>query len=238
MKADVLVFAAHPDDAELSAGGTIASLTASGKIVGIIDLTQGELGTRGTPETRKAEAEAAAKILGLTFRDNLQLRDGFFRNDEGHQIEIIKQIRKYRPEILLINAPHDRHPDHGRAGILCREAAFLSGLKKIETDLEGEKQQAWRPKNVFHYIQSEYIEPDFVLDVSDFWHIKKQSVQAYKSQFYDPNNPEENTFISSPEFLEFIEARARELGQMSGFRYAEGFIKTKRLGLKNLFEIF
>ncbi len=239
MKVDVLVFAAHPDDAELSCSGTIASLTATGKKVAVVDLTQGELGTRGTPELRAKEAAAAAKILNLSARENLQMKDGFFKNDDAHRLSVIEQIRRFRPEILLLNAPKDRHPDHGRAAELCREAAFLSGLKKIETSLEGVKQVHWRPKNIFHYIQSDYLEPDFVTDISDFWHIKKAAIQAFSSQFFNPDAPEaENTFISTPEFMEFIEARAKELGQAVGFKYAEGFLKTKRIGVKNLFEIF
>ncbi len=236
-KLDVLVFAAHPDDAELSCSGTIASLIAQGKKVGIVDLTKGDLGSRGTVQTREAEANEAAKILGITIRENLGFRDGFFTDDEAHQKEIIRMIRKYTPNILLINATEDRHPDHEKAGILCKKAAFLSGLKKIETFENGQPQKHFRPENIYHYIQSQYVEPDFVVDISDFWQIKINAIRAFKTQFFDPNNPQENTFISTPEFMEFIEARAKELGQIVGFRYAEGFVKTKRIGIKNLFDL-
>jgi len=233
VKLDLLVFAAHPDDAELSCSGTIVSHIAKGKKVGIIDLTQGELGTRGTAHTRKQEAEEASRIMGLHLRQNLNFADGFFRNDKEHQLAIINKIREFQPEVVLTNAITDRHPDHAKAAELVRDACFLAGLLKIETDLP-----AYRPKHLYHFIQDRYITPDFVVDISDFWEIKKKAILAYKTQFNaPPNDSEPQTYISTPEFFEFIEARAKELGHQIGVKYGEGFTKTRMLGIENLWNL-
>lgn len=237
MKLDLLVFAAHPDDAELACSGTILKAVADGKKVGIIDLTRGELGTRGTAAIRDEEAAAAAKILGLTVRENLGMRDGFFKNDEAHQIRVIEVIRKYQPEIILCNAIDDRHPDHGRAGQLVNDAVFLSGLPKIVTVLSGKEQQPWRPRLLLHYIQDRYLKPDILVDITDFWEQKVASIRAFKSQFYDPKSGEPETYISSPEFLKGVEARAREFGKSTHTTYAEGFTSRKLLGVESLFEL-
>jgi len=225
MKLDILVFGAHPDDAELGAGGTIAKEVAAGKKVGIIDLTRGELGTRGTAEIRDSEALAAADVLGVAIRENLRFRDGFFQNDEKHQLEVIRMIRKYRPETILCNAVDDRHIDHAKGAKLVSDASFLSGLVKIETTLDGEDtlQEAWRPKWVYHYIQWKNLEPDFVVDVSGFIEKKQDAIQAYSSQFYDPKSAEPETPISSKNFLDSIHYRARDLGRLVGVEHAEGF---------------
>ena len=235
MKLDILVFSAHPDDAELACAGTILKHIAAGKQVGIVDLTRGELGTRGSAETRDQEAIASARILGLQFRENLGMKDGFFRNDEEHQIKIIEIIRKYQPEIILSNALHDRHPDHGRAGDLIFDASFLSGLIKVKTYYNDADQQAWRPRMLLQYIQDRYIEPDILIDVTDFWDKKMEAVQAFSTQFFNSDIVGEKTYISSPEFLMVIEARARELGKYIGATYAEGFTSRKYLGVDNLF---
>jgi len=242
MKLDILVLAAHPDDAEISCGGTIAKHIALGKKVGVVDLTRGELGTRGTAEIRDEEAAASSKILGLSVRENLRLRDGFFTNSEEEKLKIVAAIRKYQPEIILANAVSDRHPDHGRAAQLISDATFLSGLAKVETTLEGNpdsyrEQNAWRPKAVYHYIQSLYIKPDFVVDVSDFWEKKIEALRAFKSQFYDPNSNEPETFISNPGFLKLIEARGHELGYIIGAKYGEGFTVQRHIGVDNLFQL-
>lgn len=224
MKLDILVLAAHPDDAELGAGGTIAKHTAAGLKVGILDLTRGELGTRGTIQTREVEAAEAARILGISVRENLGLADGFFKNDKESQLAIVKKIRQYQPSMVLANAVTDRHPDHGKAAELARDACFLSGLAKIETaDSNGSKQQPWRPSHLYHYIQSEYITPDFIVDVTAHWSTKMESIKAYKTQFFDAGSTEPQTFISRPEFLQFLEARAVELGNIANVKYAEGF---------------
>lgn len=239
MKVDILVIAAHPDDAELSCSGTIFSHIAKGKKVGVADLTRGELGTRGSAEIRKQEAEDAAKIMGLAVRENLGFRDGFFTNDEKHQIEVIKIIRKYQPEIVLTNAISDRHPDHAKAANLVKISCFLAGLKRIETDLLGEQQAAWRPKNLYHFIQSDYITPDFVVDISPYWEQKVAAIRAYGTQFH--TSPEsakgEQTFISTPEFMNFLEGRAREMGQAIRTKYGEGFTKDKQIGVESLFDL-
>ncbi|MGB3152510.1 MAG: bacillithiol biosynthesis deacetylase BshB1, partial [Maribacter sp.] len=223
MKLDILIFGAHPDDAELGAGGTIAKEVANGKKVGIIDLTRGELGTRGSAEIRDKEALAAAKILGVIVRENLKFRDGFFTNDEKHQLEIIKMIRKYRPDTVLCNTIDDRHIDHARGSELVSNACFLSGLIKIKTNVEGKTQDAWRPKVVYHYIQWKNIEPDFVVDISEFISKKTEAILAYASQFHDPNSKEPETPISSKTFLESIHYRAKDLGRLVGKDYAEGY---------------
>lgn len=237
MKIDVLAFAAHPDDAELACSGTLSLLKAQGKTTGIIDLTRGELGTRGTPEIRDAEAAASAKILGLDVRENLGFRDGFFRNDEEHQLAVIRIIRKYRPEIALINAPFDRHPDHGRGSILLREAAFLSGLRMIKTELDGVEQEAWRPKKVYKYIQDHRLEPSFVVNISDHFETKMASIRAFSSQFFDPTSDEPDTYISSPAFMQSVEARAKDMGQQIGVAYGEGFIAERVVKVDDLFSL-
>ena len=235
MKLDILVFSVHPDDAELACAGTILKHVAAGKQVGIVDLTRGELGTRGSAEIRDQEATASARILGLQFRENLGMKDGFFRNDEEHQIKIIEMIRKYQPEIVLSNALYDRHPDHGRAGDLIFDASFLSGLTKVKTFYNDTDQQAWRPRMILQYIQDRYIEPDILIDVTDFWDKKMDAIKAFSTQFFNSDIEGENTYISSPEFLMVIEARAREFGKYIGSTYAEGFTSRKYLGVDNLF---
>lgn len=230
MKLDILVMAAHPDDAELSCAGTILKHIAAGKKVGIVDFTRGELGTRGTPEIRLQESADATKILGLHARENLGIRDGFFRNDEETQLKLIEVIRKYQPDIVLANALEDRHPDHGKGAQLAIDACFLSGLRQIKTgDLP-----AWRPAQVYHYIQDRYIEPDFVVDISAQWNQKEAAIRAFKSQFFDPSSSEPASYISSPDFLNFIQARAMEMGHKIGVKYGEGFQSQKTLEKKLL----
>jgi bacillithiol biosynthesis deacetylase BshB1 len=233
LKLDILAFGVHPDDVELGCSGTLLSAIAEGKKVGIIDLTQGELGTRGTAETRKTEAANAAKVLGIDVRENLKMADGFFQNDEAHQRKIISILRKYKPEIVLANAPEDRHPDHGRSAKLVSDAAFLSGLRKIETTVDGENQEAWRPKYVFHYIQDRFLQPSFVVDISAYHDKKIESVLCYQTQFFNPDLKEPQTYISSPEFLDTVKARAMMLGKRIGVKFAEGFISEKVLGIKS-----
>jgi len=236
MKLDILVFGSHPDDAELGAGATIAKEVANGKKVGIIDLTRGELGTRGSAEIRDKEAADAAKILGVSVRENLEFADGFFNNDREHQMAVIRIIRKYRPDIVLCNAIHDRHIDHARGSKLVSDACFLSGLIKIDTKFEGDDQWqgAWRPKIVYHYIQWKNLKPDFVVDVSDFIEKKIDAIQAYSSQFYDPSSKEPQTPISSKNFTDSIEYRARDLGRLIGVDYAEGFTAERLVGVNTL----
>jgi N-acetylglucosamine malate deacetylase 1 len=237
MKLDILAFGAHPDDVELGCSGTIAKEISLGKKVGIIDLTRGELGTRGTAETRDVEATNAAKILGIHVRENLKFRDGFFVNDENHQLEIIKMIRKYQPEIVLCNAITDRHIDHGKGSKLVSDACFLSGLLKIETKLNDENQIHWRPKQVYHYIQWENIEPDFVVDISGFMETKMKSVLAYATQFHKPNSTEPETPITSKNFLNSIEYRAMDLGRLVGVEHAEGFTVERYLTVNSLSDL-
>ncbi len=237
MKLDILAFGAHPDDVELSCSGTLAKHISLGKKAGIVDLTRGELGTRGTAAIRDSEAEEAAKILGISIRENLKFKDGFFANDEKHQFEIVKIIRKYQPEIILANAIDDRHPDHGRAAKLVEDACFLSGLIKIETTVDGHRQNAWRPGAIYHYIQDRYIKPDFIVDISGFMKQKTDSYLAYKSQFYDETSNEPSTYISSPEFLNSIVVRAQEFGRIIGVQHGEGFCSQRLVGVTNLFEL-
>lgn len=237
MKLDILVIAAHPDDAELACSGTIAAQIAKGYKVGILDLTKGEMGTRGTPELRLQESEAASKIMGISVRENLGFKDIFFKDDDSHRLEIVKIIRKYKPEIVLANAITDRHPDHGKGSAVASNACFMSGLRKIETELEGSVQDPWRPKHVYHYIQNNFIKPDFVVDITDFWETKIESIKAFRSQFYDPNNKEPQSFISSEEFLDFIEARSREFGHSIMAKYGEGFTVERTLGITDLFDL-
>ncbi len=233
-KLDILAFGAHPDDVELGCGGTLLGAIAEGKKVGVIDLTKGELGTRGTTSQRLKEAQLASEVMGLTIRENLGMADGFFLNDKEHQFAIIETIRRFKPSIIFCNAPEDRHPDHGRAASLVEEAAFLSGLSKIKTTHNGVEQEAWRPTQVFHYIQSRSLTPNFVVDISAQIDKKMESILAHSSQFYDPNSNEPETFISGTAFLEFVKGRAKELGQQIGVQYAEGFITKKLLGIGSL----
>jgi len=237
MKLDILVIAVHPDDAELCCSGTILKHIALGKKVGIVDLTRGELGTRGTAETRDEEAAESAKILGLHVRENLGMRDGFFQNDEFHRLEVVKVIRKYQPEIILSNALEDRHPDHGRAGDLVFDSVFLSGLPKVETVLNGIKQEAHRPRLLLQYIQDRYLRPDIIVDISDHMDTKIKSIQAFKTQFYNPDVEGQQTYISSPEFFESVIGRAREFGKSIGTTFGEGFTSRKLLGVDNLFDL-
>ncbi|MCM4159628.1 bacillithiol biosynthesis deacetylase BshB1 [Antarcticibacterium flavum] len=237
MKLDILAVGAHPDDVELSCSGTLAKEVDRGKKVGILDLTRGEMGTRGTAETRKEEAAAAAEILGVSMRHNLGFRDAYFLNDEAHQLEVIKILRKYRPEIVLCNAKEDRHIDHGRGANLVSESCFLSGLRKVETTYEGEKQEAWRPKLVYHYIQWKNLEPDVVVDISGYMDKKLASVKAYKTQFYDENSKEPSTPISSDNFLDSITYRARDLGRLIGTDHAEGFTVERYAAVDSIFDL-
>ncbi len=234
MKLDILVFGSHPDDAELGAGATIAKEIARGKKVGVVDLTRGELGTRGTAEIRDREASESAKILGLSVRENLGMADGFFVNDKEHQIEVIKVIRKYRPGIVLCNAIEDRHIDHAKGSDLVSDSCFLSGLLRIETRIGEKDQEHWRPKNVYHYIQWKNTEPDFVVDVTGFINKKVESIKAYGSQIYDPNSDEPKTPISSQNFLDSVTYRARDLGRLIGVEHAEGFIAERYVGVSHL----
>jgi len=220
---DILAFAAHPDDVELSCAGTLMKHIDAGMSVGIVDLTQGELGSRGTIETRYAEAKTASEIMGISVRVNLKMQDGFFEINEKNKRLIVEQIRRFRPKIVLANAISDRHPDHGRASQLVSEACFLAGLRKVETTFEGEKQEAYRPEVVYHYIQDYHIKPDFVIDVSEFVERKIETIKAYKTQFYDPNSTEPQTPISGEDFFEFIKSRMKEFGRPAGAKYAEGF---------------
>lgn len=236
-KLDILVIAAHPDDAELAASGTIMAHVAQGKKVGVIDLTQGELGTRGTPELRIQEAEAAAAIMGLSTRENMGFRDGFFQDDEPHQMALITKIRQYQPKIILANAVEDRHPDHGKGAALARSAVFLAGLRKIETQLDGVPQEAWRPGALYHFIQSIYLEPDFVVDVSRYWERKIEAIRAYGSQFHNPTSDEPETYISRPQFMQMIEGRGVEYGNAIGVAYGEGFTKSRQLGVQSLSDL-
>jgi N-acetylglucosamine malate deacetylase 1 len=237
MKLDILAFGSHPDDVELGCGGTLAKEISLGKKVGIIDLTRGELGTRGSVEIRNQEAADAAKILGVSVRENLDMRDGFFVNDETHQLEIIKMLRKYKPEIVICNAIDDRHIDHGKGSQLVSDACFLSGLMKIETELNGEKQQAWRPKLVYHYMQWKNLIPDFVVDISGFNEKRVKAILAYSSQFYNPNSNEPETLIASKNFLESLNYRAQDLGRLIGTDYAEGFTVERYLAVNSLSDL-
>ncbi|MFY9308361.1 MAG: bacillithiol biosynthesis deacetylase BshB1 [Bacteroidia bacterium] len=237
MKLDILAIGVHPDDVELSCAGTLLKHIASDKKCGILDLTCGELGTRGSGELRLIEAADAAKILGVSVRDNLKMADGFFKNDSAHQLEIIKKIRQYRPEIVLCNAITDRHPDHGRSSALASEACFYSGLLRIETELDGAKQQHWRPKAVYHYIQDRQLKPDFVVDITPFFDKKMEAIKAFRSQFYNPDSKEPESPISMKNFLDYIESKMRVFGRDAGFEYAEGFSVERTIGVASLFDI-
>lgn len=232
MKLDILAIAAHPDDVELSCAGTLMMEKRQGKKVGIVDLTQGELGTRGTPETRIQEAADALQVMGLDVRENLELPDGFFLNDKAHQLKVIAAIRKYQPAIILTNAPSDRHPDHGKAAQLVKDSAWLSGLRKIETaGSDGQSQAPWRPTYVFHFVQDRYLEPDFVYDISPVMESKVQAIRAFATQFDTVPDGEPQTYISTPEFLNSVIERGKMLGKTIGVPFAEGFISEKKLGI-------
>ena len=237
LKLDILAFGAHPDDVELGCSGTLAKEISLGKKVGIVDLTRGELGTRGSAEIRDREASKAAQILGINVRKNLRMRDGFFVNDEKHQLEIIKMIRKYQPEIVLCNAIEDRHIDHGKGSQLVSDACFLSGLMKIETEINGVKQAAWRPKLVYHYIQWANITPDFVVDITGFMDCKEKAILAYDSQFFNPNTNEPETPIATKNFLESVHYRAKDLGRLIGTEYGEGFTVERYLAVNSLSDL-
>ncbi len=232
MKLDILAFGAHPDDVEISCSGTILKHIAMGKTVGVVDLTKGELGTRGNAELRLQEAERSSNILGLSIRENLGFADGFFKVDKEHQLPIVEMIRKYKPEIVLANSIRDRHPDHGRAAQLVAESCFLAGLKKVETD-----QEAWRPKAVYHYIQDEYIQPDLTIDITPYFDKKIEAILAFSSQFYDPESDEPETPISGKGFLDFLRGRAAVFGRPIGIELAEGFTAARNVGVKDLFDL-
>jgi bacillithiol biosynthesis deacetylase BshB1 len=237
MKLDILAFGAHPDDVELGCGGTIAKEVSLGKKVGIIDLTRGELGTRGTVATRNQESAKAAEILGVSVRENLNMRDGFFVNDEEHQMAVIRMIRKYKPEIVLCNAIDDRHIDHGKGSKLVSDACFLSGLRQIKTIVDDIEQEAWRPKVVYHYLQWKNLEPDFVIDITGFNDKRVEAILAYSSQFYDPNSKEPETPIATKNFRESLDYRPRDFGRLIGREYAEGFTVERYLGVNSLADL-
>jgi len=237
MKIDILAIGVHPDDVELGCGGTLITHIQKGKSVGILDLTRGELGSRGTAEIRDAESEKAKNVIGAVIRENLHLADGFFENNKDAQIKLVEVIRKYQPEIILCNAITDRHPDHGRSAQLVEDACFYSGLHKIETTINGEIQKPWRPKIVLHYIQDRYIHPDIVVDISKVWDKKMESIMAHASQFYNENSDEPDTYIASSSFLENVTARHMEFGRTCGFKYAEGFTCNRIMGTDNLFHL-
>lgn len=237
MKLDVLAIGAHPDDVEISCGATVAKLTREGKKVGVLDLTRGELGSRGSADLRDKEAERSGEILGLSARENLAMPDGFFDYTRENQMAIIEKVRKYRPEIILANAVSDRHPDHGKGARLVSDAVFLSGLLKIETQDGGVDQERWRPRAVYHYIQDYYHEPDFVIDVSETWQVKMDAIKAFSSQFYDPNSSEPETPISGKEFFDFLESRARQYGRAINADLAEGFTVQRTPGVRDLFDL-
>lgn len=233
MKTDILAFGVHPDDVELGCSGTLITAAAQGKKVAVIDLTRGELGTRGTAETRHVEAAKAAEVMGIHARENLAMADGFFQKDEANTRKVIVAIRKYQPEIVLCTAPEDRHPDHGRSSELVADAAFLSGLRKIKTEYEGKEQEHWRPSYVFHYIQDRYLKPDFLFDISDAYEQKIKAVLCYTTQFNTTDTSEPETYISNPDFLDVIKARALMFGKRIGVKYAEGYLTTKMIGVKS-----
>jgi bacillithiol biosynthesis deacetylase BshB1 len=237
MKLSILAFGAHPDDVELSAAGTLLKHQAAGATIGIIDLTEGELGSRGTVDTRYAEAKAAGEILQLSVRENLQMGDGFFTHSEENLLKIVQQIRRFQPTVVFANAHSDRHPDHAKGSKLVSEACFLAGLSKISTSWDGEEQIAYRPKAVYHYIQDHYLVPDFVIDVTDFVPQKMNAIKAYKTQFWDPNSTEPQTPISGEEFFEFLHGRMAQYGRSIGVKYAEGFTVERTLGVSNLFDL-
>lgn len=238
MKLDILAIAIHPDDVELGCSGTLMKHIDLGYKVGVLDLTKGELGTRGTVKARMKEVAAASKLMKLHVRESLDFADGFFTNDKKHQLEIIKLIRHYQPNIVFANAKSDRHPDHGRSAQLVRDACFYAGLTKVETKYKGAKQKAFRPKAVYHYIQALHAEPDFVVDITDYFDRKVEVIKAFKSQFYNPGSKEPQTFISSPQFMEFVRARAIHFGVPAGVAYAEGFTANRFIGVEDVTKLF
>lgn len=237
MKLDILAIAAHPDDVELSCAGTLMVHAQQGQKVGIVDLTRGELGTRGTPEGRVIEAQDACKLMGLEIRENLGLADGFFQNTREDQLAVIRAIRKFKPEIVLANAIDDRHPDHGRAARLIADSCFMAGLRKIETSDNGQPQEAWRPKQVFHFLQDRFHQPDFVVDITPVIEKKMEAIRCFKTQFLADKDHEPQTYISSPEFFDSVLYRAKMLGKMVGVAYAEGYTSAKMLGVRNLMDL-
>lgn len=237
MEVDILVIAAHPDDAEMGCGGTIISHVKKGYKVGLIDLTEGELGTRGTPKTRKKEAGKAAEIMGINFRENLHFQDGFFQNNPEHQFPLIQRIRRYRPRLILTNASYDRHPDHIKASELVEAASFYSGLRRIETRDNGKKQKTWRPRIVYHFIQYYYIQPELLVDIKPYLNKKLQAIKAFESQFYNPESDEPETILTNPQFLQVLKSRWRELGSVGHLDYAEGFVSKRKIAVDDLFSL-
>jgi bacillithiol biosynthesis deacetylase BshB1 len=234
-KLNILAIGSHPDDVELGCSGVLISEIQKGKKAGVIDLTQGELGTRGTVETRYQEAADAARIMGLSVRENLKMRDAFFKNDEEHQLQLIQVLRKYQPEIVIANILEDRHPDHGKGGWLAYDACFLSGLQQIKTtDEKGNEQEKWRPKMLLHYLQDRFCEPELIYDISHVWEQRMEAIRAYGTQFYNPGSGGPQTYISNPDFMEALTARARLLGKRIGVKYAEGFVSKKSIGITSL----
>jgi len=235
MKLDLLAVGSHPDDVELGCSGTLIKEIKRGKKVGIADLTQGELGTRGTVQTRYEEAGNAAKIMGVAVRENMKMRDGFFQNNEENQMQIVQLLRKYQPEIVIANILEDRHPDHGKGGWLLYDACFLSGLRQVKTIGDnGKEQEKWRPKILLHYIQDRFYEPDIIIDISEVWEQRMEAIRAYKTQFYDPDSKEPQSYLSTPDFLDALTARARLLGKRIGVKYGEGFLSKKSIGIRDL----
>ena len=234
MKLDLLAFGAHPDDVEMSCSGIILSFTEKGKKAGIVDFTKGEMGTRGTPELRMKEADAAAKVLGLSARQNLSLRDVFFEESDENVQKIVEQIRRFQPKIILANAIEDRHPDHGKGARMVERAHFLSGLKKYKTKWEGQEQVVWRPQNIYHYIQDRELQPDIIVDVSPYWEKRMDSIRAYKSQFFNPEKEGEETYISTEKFWKFFEARGRAFGHRIGVEFGEGLIQKRDIGISDI----
>lgn len=236
-KVHLLAIGAHPDDIELGCGGTLLKHAAMGYSIGVVDLTQGELGTNGSIELRQKEADAAAVVLGLSFRENLKMADGFFQNSHQEKLKVVCALRKYQPEIVLGNTHYDRHPDHSRASQLIFEACFLSGLPKVETTVDGKKQEPWRPKALYHYIQSLHLKPDFIVDISAFWEQRLKAIHCYPSQFLNQSKNSPDTYISDPSFLRMIEARCTDFGHSIGVRYGEGFTVRRVLGIDNLMNV-
>jgi bacillithiol biosynthesis deacetylase BshB1 len=237
MKLDILAIGVHPDDIELSCAGTILKEIAAGKKVGVLDLTHGELGTRGSGPLRLIEAANSAKILGLSCRENVGLADGFFINDQENILPIVEILRKYQPDIILSNAPKDRHPDHGRASKLTSDACFYSGLRKVETKMNGEIQDAWRPKSIYNYIQDRFIEPDFVVDITPFLKTKMESIKAFSSQFYTPGSDEPESPLTMKNFFEYVESRMIDMGRYIQVDYAEGFLMERPAGVESLTDL-
>lgn len=232
IKLDILAIASHPDDVELGCSGTLMTHARQGKKIGVADLTEGELGTRGTAETRRQEAEAASRVMGLHVRENLGLPDGFFENRREHQLAVVRVLRRYRPDIVLINAPEDRHPDHGRGAQLALDSCFLAGLVKVPTAWDGVPQEPWRPAQVFHFIQDRYLDPDVIVDISEVIEQKKEAIRCFRTQFMVPGNDPVQTYISTPTFFESVVQRSAMWGKMIGTAYGEGFIATKKLGIR------